>query len=107
MTDTTPIKKKRLRRRAASGSGGKLTYTPPVWRFDELILGLGREDQIVEDLVGRGYSRVPPTSIVGWRLRNSIPPAWLPIFIQLGIEAGLIKNVEKDLISHDSSIDRH
>jgi hypothetical protein len=76
------------------GSGGKHTYEPPKWRFDELILGLGFESQIVEKLVRRGYPRVPASSIIGWRSRNSIPPIWLPVFIQMGLDEKLITNIE-------------
>ena len=80
-------------RSTPAGSGGKLTYEPPQWRFDELILGLGHEKEISKKLASRGFARVPPSSILGWRLRNRIPPPWVPIFIQMGLDAKLIKRI--------------
>ena len=85
---------KKKKPRAARGGGGKHSYVKPAWRFGELIVGLGHEKVIVEKLVARGYPRVPDNSVLGWRLRNSIPSFWVPVFLQMGLEAKLIKNIE-------------
>ena len=82
------------RPRRTGGSGGKLTYDPPAWRFDDLLLGLGTDGLVADKLVQRGYPKVPANSITGWRLRNSIPPFWVPIIIQLGLDEKLIKRIE-------------
>jgi hypothetical protein len=94
-----PKRKKKMVRRSPAGSGGKVTYFPPLWRFNDLITGLGQEKLIVEKLVARGYPRVPVTSIVGWRLRKSIPPFWVPVFIQMGLDEQIINRIE-DLRVH-------
>jgi hypothetical protein len=82
------------RKRAARGGGGKHSYVKPVWRFGDLVTGLGHDAYIVEKLARRGYPRVPVNSVTGWRLRNSIPSFWVPVFLQMGIEEKLIKNIE-------------
>jgi hypothetical protein len=78
----------------AKGGGGKHTYVPPVWRFDEVILGLGSATDIANRLVAKGYPRIPRSSIAGWRMRNSIPPVWVPVFIQMALDAKLINKIE-------------
>ena len=82
------------RKRAPRGGGGKHSYVKPRWRFDDLISGLGHEKVIVEKLVLRGYPRVPDGSVLGWRLRSSIPSFWVPVFIQMGLEEKLIRTIE-------------
>jgi hypothetical protein len=89
---TIPAPKPRKRR--VGGSGGKVTYPPPRWRFGDLLTGLGHESQIASKLEQRGYPRVPLDSIVSWRLRNSIPAYWVPILIQMGLDERLIARIE-------------
>ena len=81
-------------RKPRGNAGGKHSYVKPRWRFGDLVQGLGHENVIVEKLVERGYPRVPANSVLGWRLRNSIPSFWVPIFIQMAIEEKLINNIE-------------
>jgi len=92
----TPLPQSRTspRKRRVGGSGGKVTYDPPAWRFGDLLTGLGSDQQVAAKLVQRGYPLVPVNSITGWRLRNSIPPFWVPIVIQLGLDEKLIKKIE-------------
>ena len=82
------------RPRRIGGSGGKLTYDPPAWRFGDLLTGLGTDTMVADKLVRRGYPKVPVNSITGWRLRNSIPPFWVPIVIQMGLDEQLIKSID-------------
>lgn len=86
--------KKPRKRRYPAGSGGKITYPPPHWRFTDLIKGLGHEKDIVDKLVMRGYARVPTSTIEGWRRRNRIPAMWVPAFVQLGMDEKLINRVD-------------
>jgi hypothetical protein len=88
------VKVRKPPRTAASGSGGKTTYTPPRWKFDEILFGLGTATDLSNLIVARGYPRIPRSSIAGWRMRNSIPPFWVPLFIQLALEAKLIDTIE-------------
>jgi hypothetical protein len=81
-------------KRAARGGGGKHSYTPPKWRFTELIFGLGDPTSISREVVRRGYPEIPRSSITGWRVRNSIPPFWLPLFIQMALDAKFINSIE-------------
>ena len=87
------------RPRRTGGSGGKITYDPPAWRFADILTVLGSDKQIAAKLVERGYPNVPDNSITGWRLRNSIPAFWVPVIIQMGLEEKLIKSIE-DLKAH-------
>ena len=91
----------RKAKRLARGGGGKHSYVKPSWRFGDLVTGLGHDTQIVEKLVKRGYPLVPVNSVTGWRLRNSIPSFWVPVFLQMGIEEKLIKDIE-DLRVHQT-----
>jgi len=99
MTPAPQSKKTLPRKRRVGGSGGKVTYDPPKWRFNDLLIGLGADELVAFKLERRGYPRVPVNSITGWRLRNSIPPFWLPVIIQLGLEEKIIKKIE-DLRVH-------
>ncbi len=71
-----------------------LSYPAPEWRYADLIDGLKPYHNIVEMLEAKGYPRLPLSSIAGWRMRNSIPPAWVPALIGLGVDAGLIRTIE-------------
>jgi hypothetical protein len=86
--------RKAYTRTAASGSGGKHTYAPPRWKFDEILFGLGPDTDLADKIVARGYPRIPRSSLAGWRMRNSIPPFWVPLIIQMALEAKLIKSIE-------------
>ena len=81
-------------KRAARGGGGKHSYTPPEWRFSGLITMLGSPAEIVAKIEARGYPRIPRTSINGWWHRNSIPPFWVPLFIQMALDENLISKIE-------------
>ncbi len=70
------------------------SYTTPKWRYDELIDSLKPYRAIAEGLHAKGYPLLPLSSIAGWRLRNSIPPAWVPAMISLGLEARVIGRIE-------------
>ncbi len=73
---------------------GRHSYTPPAWRWGRLIESLGTYQSISDDLVARGYPRVPISTLAGWRLRNSLPPFWVPVFIDLALERKIIVNIE-------------
>jgi len=77
-----------------SGSGGKHTYVPPRWRFDDILVGLGPDSAIVHKVTKRGYPKIPRSTIAGWRLRNSIPTFWVPLFIQMALDEKLIRRIE-------------
>lgn len=75
------------------GSGGKRTYRIPEWRFTDMLAVLGTANQIREKLREHGYDPPPAQSIQGWRGRNAMPANWVPAFIQLMLEEGLVTNV--------------
>lgn len=79
------------------GSGGKRTYPTPRWNFSKLLRskGLGSAAVIREKLLLRGYDAPPVESIAGWRKRNSVPGAWVPIIIDVAIEEGVIRNIRE------------
>jgi hypothetical protein len=81
-------------KRRAIGGGGKHTYAPPQWRFAEMLEGLGSSTDVAKKAVARGYPRIPQSSIAGWRMRNSIPPFWVPVFIQMALDEKLITKIE-------------
>ena len=90
----------RLNKRPARGGGGKHNYVPPRWRFDEVLHGLGSAADISNAFVARGYPRVPRSSIAGWRMRNSVPPFWVPLVIQMAFDAKLISTIEDLRVQH-------
>ena len=52
-----------------------------------------RQAEIADKLVLCGFARVPVNTITGWKRRNRIPPFWLPVLIQMGINEGVIGNI--------------
>jgi len=80
--------------RPARGGGGKHNYVPPQWRFAEMIEGLGSATAIARKIEELGYPSIPRSSIAGWRMSNSIPPFWVPLFIQMALDAKLISSIE-------------
>ena len=60
----------------------------PQWRFKELIIWLG-DIEGVQDLLKNQCDIAPGYDTVkGWKFRNSIPSAYLPILIEAAIEKG-------------------
>jgi hypothetical protein len=70
------------------------SYALPKWRFYDLLINLGTTAQIIQMLEDRGYTPPPRTSIQGWRNRNLLPAPWVPVFIQLAFDKGLIRKIE-------------
>jgi hypothetical protein len=71
----------------------KRTYRLPRWDFYGVLIDLGTASEISQMLVDKGYDRVPPTTIQGWRNRNLLPAPWVPVFLALALEYGIIRRI--------------
>jgi len=69
------------------------TYATPQWRFYDLLKMLGKTQDINALLEQHGYPVPPPTTIQGWRTRRKLPADWVPVFLQLALDAGFIKSI--------------
>jgi hypothetical protein len=69
-------------------------YPAPEWRAKELIDGMKPYRRIIQRLEEKGYPKLPTTTIAGWRTINRIPGVWMPAFIDLAFESGLIKCID-------------
>ena len=69
------------------------TYRRPEWRFRYILKNLGTADEIRFGLGLRGYDAPPEDTVQGWRNRNSVPGCWVPVLIEMAVEAGLIKDI--------------
>jgi len=85
---------KKTRSRIARGGGGRYSYVPPKWRYNDLIEALGSDTDISAKIAARGYPAIPRSSIAGWKMRNSIPPVWVPVLIQLALDERLINSID-------------
>jgi len=74
---------------------------PPKWKFDEILVGLGSDTVIGRKVIERGYPQIPRSTIAGWRMRNSIPPFWVPVFIQMALDDNIIASID-DLKATDT-----
>jgi|RhiMethySRZTD1v2_1073278.scaffolds.fasta_scaffold01263_2 hypothetical protein len=67
---------------------------PPEWRWESLLEGLGSAQQVSDEAFRRGYPRLPLSTIWNWRARGSIPAMWVPVMLQMALDARLINRIE-------------
>jgi hypothetical protein len=54
----------------------------PEYKYRELLAFIGNDRAVQDVLAAYGYD-VPSVRVIeGWRMRNSVPPRWLPLLIQ-------------------------
>jgi hypothetical protein len=73
----------------------KRTYVLPEWRFYDLLMKLGSVTEIAQMLKARGYNPPPRPTIQGWRNRNLMPAKWVPVFIKLAFDLGVIHDIDE------------
>jgi hypothetical protein len=67
---------------------------PPQWRWADLVEGLGSAQEVSDEVHRRGYPRLPLSTIWNWRMRKSVPAMWVPVMLQMGLDARLINHIE-------------
>jgi hypothetical protein len=67
---------------------------PPQWRWADLVEGLGSAQEVSDEVFRRGYPRLPLSTIWNWRMRRSVPAMWVPVMLQMGLDARLINRIE-------------
>jgi hypothetical protein len=73
----------------------KLPLRTPVWKYTELVAALGDDPAVAALIRSEGFQPPPVRTIGGWRVRNSIPPQWVPLLIEIAMRRKLL-----DKISH-------
>jgi hypothetical protein len=60
----------------------------PEYRYRELIAAVGTDDEVQKAISEAGFDPPPASTIRGWRTRNSIPSAWVPLLIAHAMTMG-------------------
>ena len=71
------------------------SYKPPAWKYRELVAAFGGNEAVRQMIRRKGFEPPPLKTIAGWRERNSIPSAWLPLLIDMALKQGLIHTVSQ------------
>ena len=71
-----------------------MTKATLAWNYAKLLTELGSNRAVMDLIRARRLEPPPLKTVAGWRQRNSIPGKWAPLVIQIGIERGLIKDIE-------------
>jgi hypothetical protein len=67
----------------------------PVWKYSELVAALGNDPTVAELIRAEGFDPPSVKTIAGWRMRNSVPPAWAPLLIEAALERGLLDKLSQ------------
>lgn len=70
-------------------------YRPPSWKYRELVAAFDGDANVADLIRAAGFEPPPIKTIAGWRMRNSIPAAWLPLLIQEALDRGLLDSLSQ------------
>jgi len=69
-------------------------YPVPGWKWHSILTVMGSLREICSRIESLGYQPPPPSTIQGWRFRNTVPTAWVPVIIQIALHGGFIRTIE-------------
>lgn len=70
-------------------------YRPPSWKYRELVAAFDGDANVADLIRAAGFEPPPIKTIAGWRMRNSVPAAWLPLLIEEALDRGLLDSLSQ------------